>query len=144
MLLKVASIWEQHSALRRLPCEKCGDEIYIEAAHISEPGASERLSGKCGGCGHARIIDFDISGIDANAYPALMARAWPPPAGPPYPLAEQKLPKVVDEALTTKKIADRWAIIGGRTGSMGRAFLCADTHANGALVIVKLPREPRP
>ncbi len=129
-----------------MPCSECKGDVQVVEARILDqhpPPMLARLVGKCVDCGAPRTLDFDITAVDPGEQMAVLARAWPPPRGSPYPLAERHEPKVeAGGDVLTQVIAGRWAILGGRSGSMGDVYLCADRLHSGALCIVKLPRAP--
>lgn len=120
----------------------------VETHILSRTSTSvlERFLGECIECHLRRRLDFDITDVAPGDEMRALAAAWPPPkgsGGSPYHLAERREPRVDTEGtVVTQVIAGRWAILGGRSGSMGSAYICADRSDSGRLCIVKLPRTP--
>jgi serine/threonine protein kinase len=145
MPVTVSSAWEEHSYLRRDPC-RCGGEIRFALAQIQQYTAEaviEQVTGQCDRCGDKREMSFDLTAYFKNADFASMSleAAWPPSAGSPYPMAEQKLPKF-DKAsggLETFSLNGRWHILGRRSGSMGAAYFCVDKEDPLRFAVCKSP-----
>ncbi|MFM0736951.1 tetratricopeptide repeat-containing serine/threonine-protein kinase [Paraburkholderia xenovorans] len=93
-----------------------------------------------------REEDFEISAALTSdaAFGPLLARRWPAAAGKPYPMAEQKLPRMDEQhEFKTFEINGRWQVIGARSGSMGSAYLCVDKAGLWPTVVCKRPLSPR-
>lgn len=145
MPVAISSAWEEHSYLRREPC-KCGGEVHFALAKFEQYTADaviEQLTGQCDSCGDKREMSFDLTDYFKKADFASMSpeSAWPPSAGFPYPMAEQKLPKFdqVSGGLETFSLNGRWQILGKRSGSMGAAYFCVDNEDPRRFAVCKSP-----
>ncbi|MCA7933463.1 tetratricopeptide repeat-containing serine/threonine-protein kinase [Burkholderia cepacia] len=142
-MTKVKSTWDMHSELRKLPC-RCGGELkFARIEIVTIDPFVERATMVCDRCDHVSMRDIEIESAyegDLDLY-AEIERGWPAAIGQPYPMAEQKLPKV-DEAYNFKtfEINGRWQIFGSRQGSMGSVYLCSDKLAPLHIVVCKRPK----
>lgn len=142
-MIKVESTWETHSHHKRFPCA-CGGEFEFELARIiafSKKVKQECVTSRCTTCGKRRISDFDISDAlsTANSFHGFWARSWRPPAGGPYPMAENKFPHLSGSELKTFSLMGAWQILGSAQGSMSTVYLCQHVSDPLRLAVAKLP-----
>lgn len=166
-IIKVGSVWEQHSIVAQRRCSCGGSYADLEwGLHVEDDRALERFDGECQNCGTRATLWFDITDIlkRGSAHPDMDAfgKSWPTPmeAGLPYIVKRREcdrdmrdLIQQVDAGVVDIKEAEgsalditrrthplidgKYRVFGYREGSMGVAYLCINER-NMRPVVCKL------